>query len=144
MPAALRVAQRQWTALPQAPWLGWYGPGSWRERTAGALPVSVDSEPYGEGSTMRSAVPRDSTKLPALGLRWSSAAVRAHAATNQIAWSSQLVRANSVAVPAARYQVGHDARGGSTGGSPTAASALYSSESVSESLSRDSSPRAQR
>src|SRR5260221_14627316 len=100
-----------------------YSFGRCADATVGALLVSVDCVPYGDGSTIASSWPRDSAKLPASGWRWSTSIVAWHCATTQIALSSQRVRANSVPVPAATYQVGHFERGGSTGLSPPPASA---------------------
>ena len=61
--------------------------------TVGAFEVSVDCEPYGVGSTITSSLPRESENVPALGWRWSVSIVAWHSVTNQIALSSQRVRA---------------------------------------------------
>src|SRR5437879_785013 len=115
MPLARWLAKSKPVFSLQDPWLGRYSLGSCADATVGALLVNVDCEPYGDGSTMTSSRPREITKLPASGWRWSTSIAAWQVTASHTARSSHRVRANSVPVASARYHVGHDARGGRTG-----------------------------
>jgi hypothetical protein len=68
----------------------------------GALVVSVDSEPYGVGSTITWSAPRDTTRLPASMKAWSWArSPSMQRVTSHAASVDQSLRACSTRVPVA-------------------------------------------